>query len=148
MTLIHYSKGALDYIDTVKLCDNFCGAYIYYPPWSDKPINAEKSKNDSAHEYTCSRLLDTWMIAGSSNWFPDYSFLVDTQILIEGIIKLEKEKMTLKEFSDEISKLYKTAIKLDGSIHARQVKNEEFRQKWKEEKERKKAEQAKRTNNQ
>jgi hypothetical protein len=142
MPLIHYSKEALEYQNTLRLCDNFCGAWLYYPPWSDKPINAEKSKNNSLHENTCSRLLGTWMIAGASNWFPDYSFLHKTEKLIEGIIRLEKKELTIKQFLELIHELYETAISLDGSLHARKVKNEGFRQQWKQEKESKKAERA------
>lgn len=141
---INYSAQALQYSKSIRLCDNYCGAYIYNVPWEEKPLNAEVSKKDSLHEKTCSILNGVWMIAGASNWYPDGTFLKPTERLIEGIIKLQKKELTVKQLFEEIESLYKTAIQLDGSLHARQVKNEEYRTKWKQEKERKKAERERR----
>jgi hypothetical protein len=145
---IHYSSQAFKYKNTIRLCDNDCGAYIYNVPGQEKPLNAEISKKDSLHENTCSVLLKTWMIAKASNWYPSGSFLGSTELLIEGIIKIYKKELTVKVLFEEIEELYGTAIWLDGSLHARKVKNEEAKQQWKEEKERKKLDKIKRTNQQ
>ena len=139
MPLINYSKQALKYGNTLRLCDNFCGTWIYFVPWQPKPLNAEESKKDSLHEDTCSKLLDAKMMLGALNWFPDGVFLVPLQELIRGIVELESKELTIKQFLELIDRLYKTAINLDGSIRARQAKNEAYRAQWKKEKERKKA---------
>ena len=140
LPLINYSKQAREYKNSIRLCDNDCKAYIYNVPWEEKPLNAEESKKDSLHETTCSRLLQAKMILGALNWFPDGTFLKPTEKLIQGIIDLHKFDLTVKQLFDKIQELYNIAIQLDGSLHSRQVKNEEYRKQWKKEKERKKAE--------
>lgn len=142
---VHYSTRALQNKHTIDLCDNDCGAYIYR--YNGQYYNAEITKKDSLHKDTCSVLLKTWMIAESLNWFPDYSFLHHTEKLIEDIVKMYRQDLTVKDLLATSKSLYDAAIKLDISLHARKVKNEESRKQWKEEKERKKAERTRRANN-
>lgn len=121
---IHFSAKALKNIARdkrwPKLCNNDCGAWVYYDFDTGVIRNAEYHKNDSDHSETCSVLKKAFMIAASLNWYPSYSF--EEQAL--AFIKSAKE-------------MYLVAVALEKSIEWRKAYNIQARLDWNTEKEKK-----------
>lgn len=115
----------------IALCANGCKTWIYFDKEDGQYHNAEYSRKDSLHKDTCWVMNKAWMIAGSYNWYPDYTFLHDTKLLIA---------FFKKNYRDDTEE-YKTAVRLEESLQKRAAKNEEEKIKWKEAKDRMKLEQ-------
>lgn len=98
---IHFSERALRNKSIpngwINLCDNLCGAWVYYDFATGTIRNAEISKKDSEHWETCSVLKHVWMIASGLNWFPSHSFLKEVEAIIKAAGELEKKINQRKE---------------------------------------------------
>lgn len=117
--------------EKVRLCDNGCKRWIYFDNEDKQFHDAEYSRKDALHKDSCWVMTRTWMIAGGNNWYPDYTFLHDTQLLIG------KVKERYRDDTEE----YRIAVRLEKSLQKRAAKNEEEKKKWNEEKARIKADQ-------
>jgi hypothetical protein len=113
--LVNKEKGSL-----IALCDNDCGAWIYYDIQTKTIRNAEVHKKDSLHWETCSTLKRTWMIASAMNWFPSYSFINQA-----------------RAFIDHAKQMYDLAITLESGLNIREQINKDCKVQWDEEKKKK-----------
>lgn len=104
----------------IELCNNDCGAWVYYDLETKTIRNAEIHKKDSLHWETCSTLKRTWMIASAMNWFPSYSFINQARAFIESA-----------------KQMYPIAIELEKSLETRQAYNAQAKLDWDDEKKKK-----------
>lgn len=121
---IHFSAKAIKNRNLpggwIELCNNDCGAWVYYDFETKTIRNAEYHKNDSDHSETCSVLKKAFMIAASLNWYPSYSFEEQTQ----AFIKSAKE-------------MFLVALALEKSLEWRKGFNIQARFDWDAEKKKK-----------
>lgn len=66
----------------IELCNNDCGAWVYWDLETRTVRNAETTKKDSPHSETCSKIKYLKDAASSMNWFPSYSFLEEAETFI------------------------------------------------------------------